>query len=186
MARCHVVDTNPQFLSVDLARQLLPGTFEHSPYHLLYHEVDLAHFAARFKNDTTGAPAYPPAMLLKVVLFAYSQGIVRSRAIERVSPRARDFHSVVWHDRAVFHHDCALHPHAARRHRQRLCRCAGRVRRPGPDRAGDVCDRWREAAEQCVKASERHAGRVHAARREVGADGADDAGAAPGGRCAGA
>ena len=30
-----------------------------------------------------GAPAYPPAMLLKVVLFAYSQGIVRSRAIER-------------------------------------------------------------------------------------------------------
>jgi hypothetical protein len=29
-------------------------------------------------------PAHPPATLLKVVLFAYSQGIVRSRAIERV------------------------------------------------------------------------------------------------------
>jgi transposase len=63
---------------------LLPGTFEHALNHLLDHEVDLAHFDARFKNDATGAPAYPPAMLLKVVLFAYSQGIVRSRAIERV------------------------------------------------------------------------------------------------------
>ena len=84
MARYKYIDTNPQFLAVDLARQLLPGTFEHALNHLLDHEVDLAHFDARFRNDATGAPAYPPTMLLKVVLFAYSQGIVRSRAIERV------------------------------------------------------------------------------------------------------
>ena len=83
MARYKYLDTNPQFVAVDLARQLLPGTFEHALNHLLDHEVDLAHFDARFRNDTTGAPAYPPAMLLKVVLFAYSHGIVRSRAIER-------------------------------------------------------------------------------------------------------
>ena len=83
-ARYKVLDTHPQFLSVDLARQLLPGTFEHALNHLLDHQVDLAHCDARFRNDATGAPAYPPAMLLKVVLFAYSQGIVRSRAIERV------------------------------------------------------------------------------------------------------
>ena len=83
MARYTSLDTNPRFLSVDLARQLLLGTFEHALNHLLDHEVDLAHFDARFRNDTTGAPAYPPAMLLKVVLFAYSQGIVRSPAIER-------------------------------------------------------------------------------------------------------
>ena len=90
MARCTSLDTNPQFLSVDLARQLLPGTFEHALHHLLDHEVNLAHFDARLENDATGAPAYPPAMLLKVVLFAYSQGIVRSRAIKRVCPRAHD------------------------------------------------------------------------------------------------
>ena len=84
MARYKCIDTNPQFLSIDLARQLLPGTFEHALNHLLDHEVDLAHFDARFRNDATGAPAYPPAVLLKVVLFAYSQGIVRSRAIARV------------------------------------------------------------------------------------------------------
>ncbi len=84
MARYKPLDTNPQFVAIDLARQLLPGTFEHALNHLLDHEVDLSHFDARFRNDATGAPAYPPAMLLKVVLFAYSQGIVRSRAIERV------------------------------------------------------------------------------------------------------
>ena len=84
MARYKSLHTNPQFLSVDLARQWLPGTFEHALHHVLDHEVDLAHFDARFRHDATGAPAYPPAMLLKVVLFAYSQGIVRSRAIERV------------------------------------------------------------------------------------------------------
>ena len=84
MARYKYIDTNPQFLAIDLARQLLPGTFEHALNHLLDHEVDLSHFDVRFRNDATGAPAYPPATLLKVVLFAYSQGIVRSRAIERV------------------------------------------------------------------------------------------------------
>ena len=140
MARYKVVDTNPQFLSVDLARQLLPGTFEHALNHLLDHEVDLAHFDARFKNDTTGAPAYPPAMLLKVVLFAYSQGIVRRRAIERVSPGARDVHGVVRHDGAAFHDDRPLRELAARRHRLGVCGGACGVRRPGPDRARDVCD----------------------------------------------
>jgi len=83
MARYKYIDTNPRFLAVDLARQLLPGTFEHALNHLLDHAIDLSHFDTRFRNDTTGAPAYPPGMLLKVVLFAYSQGIVSSRGIER-------------------------------------------------------------------------------------------------------
>jgi transposase len=83
MARYKHIDTNPRFLPVDLARQLLPGTFEHALNHLLDHEIDVSHFDARFRNDATGATAYPPAMLLKVVLFAYAQGIVSSRAIER-------------------------------------------------------------------------------------------------------
>jgi transposase len=83
MARYKYIDTNPRFLAVDLARQLLPGTFEHALNHLLDHEIDVSHFDARFRNDATGAPAYPPATLLKVVLFAYAQGIVSSRGIER-------------------------------------------------------------------------------------------------------
>ena len=83
MARYNYIDTNPRFLAVDLAQQLLPGTFEHALNHLLDHAIDLSAFDARFRNDATGATAYPPAMLLKVVLFAYSQGIVSSRGIER-------------------------------------------------------------------------------------------------------
>ena len=83
MARYKHIDTSPRFLAVDLHRQLLPGTFEHALNHLLDHELDLTGFDARFSNDATGAAAYPPAMLLKVILFAYSQGIVSSRNIER-------------------------------------------------------------------------------------------------------
>ena len=118
MARYKYIDTNPHFLSVDLARELLPGAFEHAVNHLLDHELDLPHFDDRFRNDATGASAYPPAMLLKVVLFAYSQGIVRSRAIERLGPGARDVHSAVREDRPALHQHRALCQHAARRHRQ--------------------------------------------------------------------
>jgi transposase len=83
MARYKYIDTNPKFLAVDLARQLLPGTFEHALNYLLDHAIDLSSFDARFHNDDTGAPAYPPAMLLKVILAAYAHGIVSSRGIER-------------------------------------------------------------------------------------------------------
>ena len=38
---------------------------------------------ARPRDDATDAPAYPRALMRKVVLFAYSQGIVSSRQIER-------------------------------------------------------------------------------------------------------
>lgn len=83
MARYKRIETSPKFLPVDLSRQLLPGTFEHALNHLLDHELDLRSLDGRFCNDATGAPAYAPAMLLKVVLFAYSRGIVSSREIER-------------------------------------------------------------------------------------------------------
>ena len=83
MARYKDVDSGTKLLAVDLSRQLLPGTFEHALNHLLDHELDLSPFDAYYNNDASGSRAYPPAMLLKVVLFAYSQGIVSSRAIER-------------------------------------------------------------------------------------------------------
>jgi transposase len=81
MARYKEVDIQPRFLPIDLAHQLLPGTFEHALNHLLDNELDLSDFDARFCNDATGASAYPPALLLKVVLFAYSRGLISSRAM---------------------------------------------------------------------------------------------------------
>jgi transposase len=83
MARYKHIDTSPRLLAVDFSQQLLPGTFEHVLNYLLDHEMDLSGLDARFWNDESGAPAYPPAMLLKLILFAYSRGIVSSRGIER-------------------------------------------------------------------------------------------------------
>jgi transposase len=83
MARYKHIDTSPRFIAVDLERQLLPRTFEHALNYLVDRQLDLSRFDVRYKNDRSGAKAYPPAMLLKVVLFAYSRGIVSSRDIER-------------------------------------------------------------------------------------------------------
>ncbi len=75
MARYKHIDTSPRFLAVDFERQLLPSTFELALNHLIDHQLDLTGFDARYQNDRTGASAYPPGMLLKVVLFAYSQDV---------------------------------------------------------------------------------------------------------------
>jgi transposase len=84
MARYKAIDTSPRFLAVDLEKQLLPGSFEHAVHHLLDHEFDLSLFDSRYCNDQSGASAYPPGMLLKVILCAYAQGVVSSRGIERL------------------------------------------------------------------------------------------------------
>lgn len=59
-------------LPVDFEQQILPGTFEYSVHYLVDNELDLSLFNARFANDVTGRPAYDPAILLKIVLLAYS------------------------------------------------------------------------------------------------------------------
>jgi len=84
MARYKAIDTSPRFLAVDLEKQLLPGSFEHAVNHLLDREFDLTLFDSRYRNDQSGARAYPPGMLLKIILCAYAQGVVSSRGIERL------------------------------------------------------------------------------------------------------
>jgi transposase len=79
----HYDPQQTKMIAVSYGRQLLPGTFEHALSYLIDNEIDLERFAARFKNDETGAPAYDPAVLLKVVLFAYSRGITSSRTMAR-------------------------------------------------------------------------------------------------------
>ena len=70
-----------RLLPVLLSDQLQPGTIEHAIDYLVDNEIDLSGFASRYKNDETGAPAIDPAILLKVILLAYSRGIVSSRRI---------------------------------------------------------------------------------------------------------
>ncbi len=62
--------------------QLQPGTLEYAIHHLINNKLDLSVFYPKFKNDDTGRPAYDPAILLKIILFAYSKGITSSREIE--------------------------------------------------------------------------------------------------------
>jgi transposase len=69
-------------VAVDPAAQILPGSFEHALQVLIDQDVALEAFEAHFKNDQVGAPAYSPAVLLKIVLLAYSKGVVSSRRIE--------------------------------------------------------------------------------------------------------
>jgi len=67
MARFKHIDTGPRFLPVVLEQQVIPGTFEHALHHRLDHEIDLSSLEARYRNDESGAPAYPPSLLLKVI-----------------------------------------------------------------------------------------------------------------------
>ena len=67
---------------INFEEQLQPVTFEHALHHLIDNKLDLSIFYPGIRNDETGRPAYDPAILLKIVLFAYSRGITSSREIE--------------------------------------------------------------------------------------------------------
>ena len=72
------------FLPINFNKQILPGTFEYTLHNLIDKEIDLSLFYERVHNDETGAPAYDPAILLKIILFAYSCGITSSRDLVHI------------------------------------------------------------------------------------------------------
>ncbi len=82
MARFKPIHKGMKLLPVDLERQLIPGTFEYALNYLVDHELDLSSLVCRYNNDEQGASAYSPAVLLKIILLAYSRGIIGSRRIE--------------------------------------------------------------------------------------------------------
>ncbi len=83
MARYKPVDRSPKFIAVVLDAQIQPGSFEYALDYLIDNEIDLSALHGRYDNDEGGAPAYDPAVMLKIVLLAYSRGLISSRAIER-------------------------------------------------------------------------------------------------------
>src|SRR5215475_744848 len=72
-----------KLIPIAFSQQILPGTFEYTLNYLIDNEFDLTVFEQRYHNDETGAPAYDPAILLKIVLYGYSRGMMSSRQIER-------------------------------------------------------------------------------------------------------
>jgi transposase len=82
MARYKEYDySQGKFIAIKFDRQILLGTFEYTLHYLIDKEIDLSEFDLRYRNDETGAPAYDPAILLKIILYAYSRGMTSSRKI---------------------------------------------------------------------------------------------------------
>jgi transposase len=70
-------------IPVYFEEQLIPGTLEFAIHTLVETRMNMSIFDDNYQNDETGRHAYDPKILLKVVLFAYSRGLISSRRIER-------------------------------------------------------------------------------------------------------
>jgi transposase len=68
---------------VSLEDQLMPGTLEYAIHHVVEERLDLSIFDDRYRNDETGRTAIAPKVLIKIVLFGYSRGMISSRSLER-------------------------------------------------------------------------------------------------------
>ena len=91
MARYKPQDHNSLLLPVVLSEQIVPGSFAFALDYLVDNELDLTAMDAQFKNDEVGASAYDPRVMLKIVLLAYSQGLISSRTIEQACARNVQF-----------------------------------------------------------------------------------------------
>jgi len=70
-------------IPISLDDQLQPGTFEHTLNYIIDKEIDLKVFCKRYSNETAGRKAYHPSVLLKIIMYAYSRGVITSRKIEQ-------------------------------------------------------------------------------------------------------
>lgn len=71
-----------EMVVINFSDQIQPGTFEYAIHYLIESRLDLTVFDSAYRNDETGRYAYDPAVLLKIILFAYSKGITSSREIQ--------------------------------------------------------------------------------------------------------
>lgn len=67
---------------INFEEQIQPNTFEYTLHHLIDSHIELSAFYEKYSNDGGGRSAYDPAILLKIILFAYSKGIISSREIQ--------------------------------------------------------------------------------------------------------
>ena len=72
-----------KLIPVTFREQIIPGSFEFALSEIVDNVLDLSVFDGRFSNDETGAPAYDPRIMLKIVLYGYSRGIMHSRDVAR-------------------------------------------------------------------------------------------------------
>lgn len=85
--------TGGKLIPVVFEDQIRPGSFEYALCYLL-DQLPMGEFEARYRNESGGASAYHPRMLLKIVLLAYSRGVTSSRVIEALCRRDVQFMAV--------------------------------------------------------------------------------------------
>ncbi len=67
---------------INFEEKLQPNIFDYTLHQLIDNHIDLTAFYYKYSNDAGGRSAYDPAILLKIILFAYSKGITSSREIQ--------------------------------------------------------------------------------------------------------
>ena len=83
MARYKYYDYDQlMMVPLSLEEQLMPGTLEYAIHHVGEERLDLSFFDERYRNDETGRKAIAPEILIKIVLFGYSRGMISSRSLE--------------------------------------------------------------------------------------------------------
>ena len=71
-------------IPVYLDEQLADETFEHMLNELIDTQIDLRIFDSKYNNDLTGAKAIETRILLKIILYCYSLGVISSRKIAKM------------------------------------------------------------------------------------------------------
>jgi len=89
-----------------LTSRYFPEHLNKAFINLIDNEIDLSIFDSRYQNDETGAPAYDPAILLKIILYAYSKGITSSRDIAQCCRKNVIFMALSADTRLIQYLDC--------------------------------------------------------------------------------
>ena len=84
------------FLSVNLQGQLIPGTFEYMLNELIGSTIDVSIFDKNYKNDLAGAPAVPPSILLKLIIYGYLKGYNSSRKLSELNRNNMAAKALTW------------------------------------------------------------------------------------------
>ena len=82
VARYKEVPQDRIMVAISLEQQLIPGTIEFTLKEVIDNRLDLSAFDQFYTNDQVGPKAFSPKSLLKVILYAYSKGVLASRKIE--------------------------------------------------------------------------------------------------------
>jgi len=76
-----------KLIPLSYADQIVPGSFEYALNEIVEEHLDLTVFEGRYGNEDTGRLAYDPKVMLKIVLYGYSKGMVSSRKLEEACRR---------------------------------------------------------------------------------------------------